>query len=33
MKELVKAVAAEFSRKEWLAIVAGVITFVVVCGL
>lgn len=28
-----KAVAGEFSKREWLAIVAGVVTFVIVCGL
>ena len=36
MKELMnemKAVAAEFSKGEWLAIVAGVVALVIVCGL
>ena len=28
-----KAVAGEFSNREWLAIVAGVVAFVIVCGL
>ena len=28
-----KAVAAEFTSKEWMAVVAGVALFVIVCGL
>ena len=28
-----KAVAAEFSAKEWMAVVAGVALLVIVCGL
>ena len=28
-----KAVASEFSKGEWLAIVAGVVALVIVCGL
>ena len=36
MKELMnemKAVAAEFSKGEWLAIVAGVVTLVILTGI
>lgn len=28
-----KAVAGEFSKREWLAIVAGVVTFVILAGV
>ena len=29
----IKAVAGEFSKREWLAIVAGVVTFVILAGV
>lgn len=28
-----KAIAGEFSKREWLAIVAGVVTFVILAGV
>ena len=28
-----KAVAAEFSKREWLAVVAGVVIFVILAGV
>lgn len=29
----VKSVASEFTAKEWVAVVAGVLTFILICSL